>query len=177
MIGLIVARSKNNVIGKSGRIPWRIEGEQKQFKELTTGNIIVLGRKSYEEIGHALPGRLNIVVSKRKNFQGPNLMTAGSVKEALELAAKPGLLGFDCDGNSVDFSGRDIFFAGGYGIYKEALSYVDVMYITEVDLVIEDGDTFFPDFDEDAFERSSGESSGGEIKYIRAIYKRRAFSS
>ena len=49
MIGLIVARSKNNVIGKNGQIPWRIKGEQKQFKELTTGNTVVMGRKSYEE--------------------------------------------------------------------------------------------------------------------------------
>ena len=55
MIGLIVARSKNNVIGKNGQIPWRIKGEQKQFKELTTGNTVVMGRKSYEEIGHPLP--------------------------------------------------------------------------------------------------------------------------
>lgn len=51
MIGLIVARSKNNVIGKNGQIPWKIKGEQKQFRELTVGNVVVMGRKSYEEIG------------------------------------------------------------------------------------------------------------------------------
>ena len=50
MVGLIVARSTNNVIGKNGQIPWKIKGEQRQFKELTTGNIVVMGRKSYEEI-------------------------------------------------------------------------------------------------------------------------------
>ena len=63
MIGLIVARSKNNVIGKNGNIPWKIKGEQKQFRELTTGNVVIMGRKSYEEIGHPLPNRMNIVVS------------------------------------------------------------------------------------------------------------------
>ena len=57
MLGLIVARSTNNVIGKNGRIPWKIEGEQQQFKELTTGNVVVMGRKTYEEIGHPLPDR------------------------------------------------------------------------------------------------------------------------
>ena len=69
MVGLIVARSKNNVIGKNGQIPWRIKGEQKQFKKLTTGNVVVMGRKSYEEIGHPLPNRKNIIVSRTKVFE------------------------------------------------------------------------------------------------------------
>ena len=158
MTGLIVARSINNVIGKNGRIPWKIEGEQKQFKELTTGNIVIMGRKSYEEIGHPLPNRKTIVVSKTKRFKGENLETAGSVKEALELAAK---------------DGRDVFIAGGYGIYKEALPYVDVMYITEVQLVVEDGDVFFPQFNEADFEKSVGETLGDEIKFTRTVYIRR----
>ncbi len=158
MTGLIVARSINNVIGKNGRIPWKIEGEQKQFKELTTGNIVIMGRKSYEEIGHPLPNRKTIVVSKTKQFKGENLETAVSVKEALELVAK---------------DGRDVFIAGGYGIYKEALPYVDVMYITEVQLVVEDGDVFFPQFNEADFEKSVGETLGDEIKFTRTVYIRR----
>ena len=158
MTGLIVARSINNVIGKNGRIPWKIEGEQKQFKELTTGNIVIMGRKSYEEIGHPLPNRKTIVVSKTKEFKGENLETAVSVKEAMELVAK---------------DGRDVFIAGGYGIYKEALPYVDVMYITEVQLVVEDGDVFFPQFNEGDFEKSVGETLGDEIKFTRTVYIRR----
>lgn len=158
MTGLIVARSINNVIGKNGRIPWKIEGEQKQFKELTTGNIVIMGRKSYEEIGHPLPNRKTIVVSKTKQFKGENLETAVSVKKALELAAE---------------DGRDVFIAGGYGIYKEALPYVDVMYITEVQLVVEDGDVFFPQFNEADFEKSVGETLGDEIKFTRTVYIRR----
>ena len=162
MIALIAARSKNNVIGKEGRIPWNIEGEQKQFKELTTGNVVVMGRKTYEEIGHPLPKRITIVVSKTHKFEGENLKTADSVEEAVRLAK-----------NNTDTAGKDVFFAGGYNIYKEALPLVDVMYITEVDLVIEKGDTFFPDFNEDLFDISVGESEGNEIKYKRTIYKRR----
>ena len=69
MIGLIVARSKNNVIGRNGEIPWKIKGEQKFFKELTIGNIVVMGRKSYEEIGHPLPNRQNIIVSINEQIQ------------------------------------------------------------------------------------------------------------
>lgn len=156
MVGLIVARSKNNVIGKNGQIPWRIKGEQKQFKELTTGNVVVMGRKSYEEIGHPLPNRLNIIVSKTKKFEGENLLTAASVQEAIELAGD-----------------KDIYISGGYGLYKEAIPFVDKMYITEVDLIVEDGDVFFPEFDADEFEREVGETGGDEVKFTRTVYTRK----
>ena len=86
MIGLIVARSKNNVIGKNGKIPWKIKGEQKQFKELTTGNVVIMGRNSYDEIGRPLPNRETIVISNTKKYIGENLHTASSVKEAIEFA-------------------------------------------------------------------------------------------
>lgn len=126
MIGLIVARSKNNVIGRNGEIPWKIKGEQKFFKELTTGNIVVMGRKSYEEIGHPLPNRQNIIVSKTMKYECENLITVSSLAEALALA-----------------DNSNIYITGGYGLYKEAIPFVDVMYITEVDMNIEDGDVFF----------------------------------
>lgn len=161
MIGLIVARSTNNVIGKKGCIPWNIDGEKQQFKELTTGNVVVMGRKTYEEIGHPLPDRKTIVVSRSKNFEGENLKTAGSVKEALALADR-------------EFKGCDVFIAGGFEVYKEAIPYVDVMYITEIQINIEDGDVFFPEFDKKSFDFSAGERAGNEIKYIRTIYKRRS---
>lgn len=85
MIGLIVARSKNNIIGKNGVIPWKIKGEQKQFRELTTGNVVIMGRRSYDEIGHPLPNRETIVVSRTKEYLGENLHTAKSVKEAIGM--------------------------------------------------------------------------------------------
>lgn len=156
MIGLIVARSKNNVIGKNGQIPWKIKGEQKQFKELTTGNVVIMGRKSYEEIGHPLPNRENIVVSSSKNFEGENLVTAHSLKEALELAGE-----------------RDVYIAGGYGLFKEAIDIFDKMYITEVDIEIEDGDTLFPEFNIEEFDFMEGEAGGEEIKYRRTLYNRK----
>lgn len=156
MIGLIVARSKNNVIGKNGQIPWRIKGEQKQFKELTTGNVVVMGRKSYEEIGHPLPNRKTIVVSRTKKYEGENLATAFSVEEAIKMAGD-----------------EKVYISGGYGLYKEAIPYVDVMYITEVQKEIEDGDTFFPEFDENDFDIEEGETGGEDIKFIRTTYTRK----
>ena len=120
MIGLIVARSKNNVIGKNGEIPWKIKGEQKQFKELTIGNVVVMGRKSYEEIGHPLPNRKNIIVSTSKHYTGENLVTVGSLQEAISISEN-----------------EKIYISGGYRLFKEALPLVDKMYITEVDITIE----------------------------------------
>ena len=169
MVGLIVARSKNNVIGKNGQIPWRIKGEQKQFKELTTGNVVVMGRKSYEEIGHPLPNRLNIIVSRTEKYEGENLLSAPSVQEAIALAQDKEALsraGFTPKGEP------DIYISGGYGLYKEAVAFVDKMYITEVDTVVEDGDVFFPEFDAEAFEKKTGVSGGDEIKFTRTVYTR-----
>ena len=113
MISIIVARSENNVIGKGGRIPWKIKGEQRQFKELTRGSAVIMGRKSYEEIGHPLPDRLNIVISSTQNFTGDNLVTVKSLAEAVKAAGS-----------------REIFVAGGAGLFEEALPLADNLYIT-----------------------------------------------
>ena len=156
MIALIVARSKNNVIGKDGRIPWFIKGELKQFKDLTTGHVVIMGRRSYEEIGRPLPNRKNIVVSNTKTFSGENLVTVGSLKEAIEISR-----------------GEDIFVGGGFRLFEEVLPIVDVMYITEVDTVIDGGDTFFPEFDASQFDMIVGETAGDDIKYTRTIYTRK----
>ena len=156
MVGIIAARSINNVIGKDGRIPWKIKGEQKQFKELTTGNVVVMGRRSFEEIGKPLPNRKTIVVSSNKVFEGENLATVSSVKEAIDMAGD-----------------ENVFIAGGYGLYKEAMPYVDVMYITEVKTYIENGDVFFPDFNKEDFDVEIGENAGDDIEFTRAIYRRK----
>ena len=145
-----------SLIGKNGNIPWKIKGEQKQFRELTTGNVVIMGRKSYEEIGHPLPNRMNIVVSTTTEYQGDNLVSVKSLEDALLLA-----------------KGRDVYISGGYGLFKEALQIVDKMYITEVDLNIEDGDTFFPEFDINDFEVLIGETLGEEVKYTRTFYVRK----
>ena len=150
MLALIVARSKNNVIGKDGKIPWNINGEQKQFKELTTNNTIIMGRKTYEDIGHPLPNRKNIVISRTTNY--PNVITVDSLKKAIEL------------------SEGDIYIIGGYNLFKEAIPMVDIMYITEINLNIENGDVFFPKFNEEEFNLTYGEENS---EFKRLIYKRK----
>ena len=144
MILLIVACAKNNVIGKNGRIPWDLPEDRKRFKELTTGNVVIMGRRTFEEIfakfGRGLPDRETIVVSKNHDFDGEQLCTARSLDEAIAVAREK-------------FPSKDIFICGGESIYREAISkkLVEKMYITKVDLEI-DGDTFFPQFDENEFD-------------------------
>ncbi len=155
MIALIVAFAKNQVIGNKGCIPWRIKGEQKRFKELTTGNVVVMGRRSYEEIGKPLPNRTTIVVSRSKCFEGENCFTVGSLGEALELAGD-----------------RDVYISGGAKLYEEALPVVEKMYITEIDCEIE-GDTYFPSFDKEQFVKEIDEEFQGDIPYKYVTYTRK----
>lgn len=160
MIALIVAYTRNRVIGNKGQIPWRIKGEQRRFRELTTGNVVIMGRKSYEEIGHPLPNRFTVVVSNTASFEAENCTTASSLQDAVEKAKRLR-------------PGENIYISGGAGLYKEAIDLVEAMCITEVDAVIE-GDTFFPEFDETLYTKTVDEHVEGEIPYTYVTYTRKA---
>ncbi len=144
MISLIVAYAHNNVIGNKGRIPWDIPDDREHFKQLTLGSIVVMGRRTFEEIykkfGAGLPGRETIVISKTTNYEGANYRTVISLEKALELAKSL-------------FPQKEIFICGGESVYKEAIEskLVNKMYITEIDADIS-GDAFFPEFDAADFE-------------------------
>ena len=155
MVALIVAYAKNRVIGRDGQIPWKIKGEQKRFKEFTTGNVVIMGRRSYEEIGRPLPNRYTIVVSNTQKFEAENCTTAGSLKEALAIAGD-----------------RDVYISGGARLYEEAIDLVDVMYNTEIEAEIE-GDTFFPEFDRSLFERKEDAHFEGDLPYTYVTYTRK----
>lgn len=159
MIALIVAYTKNRVIGNNGCIPWKIKGEQQRFKELTTGNVVIMGRRSFEEIGRPLPNRDTIVVSNTKKFETENCTTAGSLTEALEIAGD-----------------KDVYISGGAGLYAEAISIVDKMYITEIETSIE-GDTYFPEFNENEFTKEINKKVDGEFPYTYVTYTRRNIES
>ena len=152
---MIAAYAKNRVIGNKGRIPWDIPGEQSRFRELTLGNVVIMGRRTYEEIGHPLPGRYTIVISRTKRFEAENCTTMRSLKEALEAAGK-----------------RDIFISGGERLYREAVETADVLYITEVNAEPE-GDTYFPEFPEEVFEKKIEKIVKGNIGYTYITYTRK----
>ena len=127
MIAIIVAMTKDGVIGNNGQIPWYIPGEQKQFRDLTIGHKVVFGRKAFEEIGHPLPNRKTILVSSTRKIETDNCTTISDLDKYLK--------------NNT----ADLYIAGGAGIYKAALPYADVIYLTIVN-VETDGDVYFPPF-------------------------------
>src|SRR3954468_16302972 len=108
MISTLVAVAKNGVIGKDGGLPWYLPSELARFKEVTMGHPIIMGRKTHESIGRALPGRTNIVITGNKDFKAEGCVVVSSLEQAIEEAKK-------ADG--VD----EIFIIGGESIYKEAM--------------------------------------------------------
>lgn len=170
MTALIAAYTPDRVIGYKGRIPWYIEGEQKRFKELTSGNIVIMGRRTFDEIkkklGGPLPGRITILVStttvekEREN----QLYIARSFEQAMGLAEQ-------LAGQSSDQM-LNLYIAGGAALYRKAIDIVDVMYITELEISVE-GDTFFPEFDETLFDKKIEEYHKGDIPYTYVTYVRK----
>ena len=128
-ITIIVAYSNNLLIGKDNSIPWHISNDLKRFKKLTTGNVIIMGRKTFESLGSKpLPNRRNIVISSKLN-------TSNSVKVYKNLIEALN-----------DHKNEKIFLIGGYSIYKEGLNFASNLEITEIDISL-DGDTYFPNID------------------------------
>jgi dihydrofolate reductase len=130
-ISLIVAMSKNRVIGKDGKLPWKLPKELRYFKETTEGHPVIMGRKTYESIGRPLPGRKNIILTRQKNLSLAGCSVVDSFDSALQHVGE----------------NEEVFVIGGGEIYKVALPRADKIHLTVVDAVIE-GDAFFPDFDD-----------------------------
>jgi dihydrofolate reductase len=144
---LIVAMSKNRVIGVNNTLPWHLSADLKHFKALTMGHPIIMGRKTHESIGKALPGRRNIVVTNNKHYQATGCDVVTSLADAIKTC------------NHDD----EIFFIGGATLYHQALPLIERIYLTEVDCVI-DGDTHFPTLDPAHWRESASESHSADEK-------------
>lgn len=140
------------MIGKNGKIPWHIPGDQQRFRELTWGHTIIMGRKTFEEIGKPLPGRKTVLISRRMRVETGMCTTVGSLEEALEKAA----------------GDTEIFIAGGAQVYQEALPYAGRIHRTVIHQQV-DGDAFFPDFSEYRFEKISEDRHSG---YTVEVYEK-----
>ncbi|MEZ4334841.1 MAG: dihydrofolate reductase [Myxococcota bacterium] len=132
-ISLVVAAARNGVIGHAGGLPWKLPDDQRFFRDLTKGHCIVIGRKTHDEIGRALPGRRNLVVSRTARAAADEIEFFTTLSDAIEWARKQGF--------------AECFIAGGEGIYREGLAYADCVYLTRIDAAPK-GDTFFPELDE-----------------------------
>ena len=152
-ISIIVAHSRNMVIGKANALLWRLPEDLKRFKKLTTGHPIIMGRKTYQSINRPLPDRTNIIVTRDENLEIPGCIIVHSVTGAIEKAK--------------EFDREEIFIIGGAEIYKEILSLVDRLYVTKVDLDVE-GDAFFPEYSNIFTKKISEES--GEFKGLKYSY-------
>lgn len=131
-ISLIVAVARNGVIGSDGEIPWRLPEDQKFFRRTTMGQALVYGRKTFDSIGKALPGRANLVLTRREHAPVEGVEFVPDLATAIERARAAGY--------------EECFVAGGEAIYREALATADRVYRTVVDAEPE-GDTFFPELD------------------------------
>lgn len=134
---MIAAMAKNRVIGADNAMPWHLPADLKHFKKITLGKPIVMGRKTYNSIGKALPGRLNIVVSSDLTFKLADATVVHSCEQAIEVAAK-------------HFAGQkmadpEVMIIGGGTIYQHFLSFCHRLYLTQIELEVE-GDTYFPDY-------------------------------
>ena len=162
-LSLIVAMAANQVIGLEGGMPWHLPGDLRFFKRTTMGHPVVMGRKTYQAIGGALPGRANIVVSRNKKFTAADADVVHDLAAALTRAKA-----------LAEIAGSDeIFVIGGAEIYAQALDQADRIYMTEVEGDFP-GDAFFPAFDRNAFREVARErcrSSDG-LEYDFVEYRR-----
>lgn len=157
-INIIVALGRDRAIGRGGDLIWHLREDLKHFKQTTMGHAIVMGRRTWESLPKgALPGRTNIVISRQPGFNAPGAVVCSSFEEAMNEAYK------------VD---TDPFIIGGGQIYALAVGMATRLYLTEVDGVFDDADTFFPLFDltewnlVESSEYAADKSSGLRYRFV-----------
>jgi len=148
----------NRVIGIDNRLPWRLPAEMRNFRETTMGKPIIMGRKTHESIGRALPGRQNIVLTRNRTYESDGCMIVHSVQEALIVA-----------------EGREVMVIGGAQLYKLFLPLADRIYLTLVETEFE-GDSFFPKIESRYWREISKETyepdKKNQYKYSIVLYER-----
>ena len=157
-ISMIVARTRNLVIGKENKIPWKISADLQFFKKVTMGYPIIMGRKTWESIGRPLPGRRNIVVSRNTSYSAVGAELVSSLEQALD--------------SLKEF--KRVFVIGGQQLFNQAFPLADELFITEIELQVE-GDTYFeiPD-PSDWQEIDRVQEKEGEIEFAYVTLRRKA---
>ncbi len=150
MISLIVAFDQGLAIGKDNQLLWHLPKDLSYFKNVTSGNTIIMGRKTFDSIGKPLPKRKNIVITRQRDLQCNGVEFTSSLQTAIE-------------------SNKDCFIIGGESIYLEALSTVDRLYITQVHARFEEADTFFPTLNWDEWTLISKEDHPADENHAYAF--------
>ncbi len=157
IISLIAAHTENRVIGKNNDLPWKLPKDMKYFMETTRGHHVVLGRKNYESIPpkyRPLPDRVNMIITRQRNYEAPQCTIVHSVEEAIQIAQKAGE--------------TELFIIGGAEIYAMALPLAHRLYITEIKTTLE-GDTFFPEYDRTQWKELSRQAHPTDEKHAYAF--------
>ena len=149
-LSLIVAVAENGVIGNNNQLIWHLPHDLRQFKRLTTGHCIIMGRKTFDSIGKPLPNRTSIIISRNIDFQIEGCITVSSLENAIIEAQK--------------IESEEAFIIGGAEIYRLALPIVDKIYLTEVHHQYE-GDTFFPEIDKTIWQETHREDFEKDEKH------------
>jgi dihydrofolate reductase len=159
---LIVARARNGVIGRDNQLPWHLSEDLKFFKRTTMGAPVIMGRKTHESIGRALPGRRNLVVTRDPSRRFDGCETVGSLDEALAVCAQQGV--------------ADVYLIGGAELYRDGIDRADGLVITESDHDVE-GDATFDAPDPGIWHETGRElpehQAPGEFDYAWVRYERR----
>lgn len=132
-VSLIAALDRHHAIGRDNDLPWRLPDDLKRFKALTLGKPVLMGRKTAESLGRALPGRLNLVLTRSGRVPFEGMQAVASVDEAIRIATEQGA--------------DELCVIGGGEVYALTLDRADVLHLTEVDTVVDDAHAFFPAFD------------------------------
>ena len=135
MINIIAAITDNNALGKDNKLLFRLKKDMEHFKNITTDNVVIMGRKTYESLGKTLPNRVNIVLSRNMK-SNEDFYTFDSIEKAIEWSKE-------------NYPQKEIFIIGGASVYDKALKddIVDKLYMTKIKQTVEDADAFFPEID------------------------------
>lgn len=150
-ISLIVAVAENGVIGHNNQLIWHLPNDLKQFRRLTTGHCIIMGRKTFDSIGKPLPNRTSVIISRNPDFQAEGCITADSLEKALSKAR--------------EIEHEEAFIIGGAEIYRLSLPLADKIYLTEVHHSFE-GDTLFPTIDKNVWQETKRENFETDEKHL-----------
>ncbi|MBL7075892.1 MAG: dihydrofolate reductase [Kiritimatiellae bacterium] len=152
-ISIIAALGTNRAIGRDNALLWHLPGDLPRFKHLTIGHPVIMGRKTYESIGKPLPGRLNIIITRKSDFQAEGVTVCHDLDTSLACAA------------ASEPPDDEVFVIGGGDIYAQVIDMADRLYLTEVDDAPADADTFFPSYEAFSDVLDSEEHSAGDLTY------------
>lgn len=159
MLSIIAAIGKNRELGKNNKLLWDIPEDMEHFRSTTRGHAVIMGRKTYESIGHALPGRPNIIITRDDTFKTTDgSFIVHSLNEAITLGKEK--------------EKEELFIIGGANIYAQAIDIADKLYLTIVHQTFPEADTFFPDYARFSKELSKKEGSGNGYTYTFFEYSK-----